>query len=404
MRTLRLREWTTTHALALTAPERDTLRAVLRATIQPTAGSTDRYDVTPGNTIGAVLVGETNLLVEPKIPISRVLFLLGYAADPGAWRHDDATLGIASDLVTGVVGLFTTLCGRALRRGMLTGYHSVEADLPTVRGRINLAHQLRARPGLDLPLAVRFDEHDEDITENQLLLAAALKLRHLPLRGDAIRRSLHRLIDSLQNVTALTYRPTAIPAVTWTRLNLHYRPAVELARLLLRMHGPDLASGSTETPGLTIDMAVLFETFVRAALRDALHASPDQFPSGDDCPPLALDAQRRVRLKPDLSYWPRGQCAFIGDVKYKRDTGPGQSSDLYQLLAYATATQLSAATLIYADGPPEPHIHQIPAAKVHLYVQHLDLTKPPKDLLQQIEHLSLFIPAVGEATHTPTGG
>ncbi|MEH0934035.1 McrC family protein [Micromonospora psammae] len=395
MKTLRLREWSTAHALALTAPERDTLRTVLRATIQPTPGSTDRYDITPGNTIGAVLVGDTTLLVEPKIPISQVLFLLGYAADPSAWRHGDATLAAAADLVSGVAALFTTLCDRALRRGMLAGYHRVEADLSTVRGRINLAQQLRARPGLDLPLAVRFDEHDEDITENQLLLAAALKLRSLPLRGDATRRSLHRLVDSLQNVTALTYRPTAIPAVTWTRLNLHYRPAVELARLLLRMQSPDLAPGATETPALTIDMAALFETFVRAALRDALRASPAQFPSGDKCPPLALDTKRRVRLKPDLSYWPRGQCAFIGDVKYKRDTGPGHSSDLYQLLAYATAAQLPAATLIYADGPPEPHTHQIPTAKVHLYVQHLDLTKPPKDLLRQVENLSLHLTAPG---------
>ncbi|MET8837784.1 hypothetical protein ABZV78_28245 [Micromonospora sp. NPDC004540] len=111
-----------------------------------------------------------------------------------------------------------------------------------------------------------------------------------------------------------------------------------------------------------------------------------------------MDARRRVRLKPDLSYWPRGQCAFIGEVKYKRDTGPGQSSDLYQLLAYATAAQLSAATLIYADGPPEPHIHQIPAAEVHLYVQHLNLTKPPKGLLHQIEHLSLLVSAAGEGS------
>ncbi|MEU5931132.1 hypothetical protein [Micromonospora sp. NPDC047187] len=391
MKMLRLREWSTSHALALTPPERDALRSVLRATIQPTSGTTDRYDITPGNTVGAALVGDTTILVEPKIPISRVLFLLGYAADPSAWREDDATLAAAADLVPGVAALFTTLCDRALRRGMLASYHAVDADLPTVRGRINLAEQLRTRPGLDVPLAVRFDEHDEDITENQLLLAAALKVGNLPLRGNALRRSLHRLVDSLQNVTALTYRPAAIPAVSWTRLNLHYRPAVELARMLLRMQSPDLAAGSTETPSLTIDMAALFETFVRAALRDALHASDTQFPSGGNCPSLALDALRRVRVKPDLSYWPSGKCSFVGDVKYKRNTGSGHSDDLYQLLAYATATGLPEATLIYAHGPPEHRTHQIPIAKVHLHARHLDLTKSPKELLEQIRHLSLQV-------------
>ena len=181
METLQLREWTLTPALTLTGPQRDTLRTVLKATVQPTLGSNDRYDVRPGNTVGAVTVDATTFIVEPKIPISQVLFMLGYTADPSAWRQEDASLGAANDLVSGVTALFTNLCDRALRRGLLNGYHSVEADLYTVRGRIDLAEQLRRRPGLDLPLAVRYEQHDEDITENRLLLAAALLLRGLPI-------------------------------------------------------------------------------------------------------------------------------------------------------------------------------------------------------------------------------
>src|SRR4051794_24308600 len=229
MRTLRLREWTTTTCAKLTASQRDGLRLRLRAVVEPTVGAVDSFDVTPGNVVGALLVDDLTLLVEPKLPISRLLFMLSYAADPHGWSDDAPTFGDAPDLVTGVAGLFTTLCERALRRGLLTGYHDVEDDLVTVRGRIDLAEQLRRRPGLDLPLAVRYAEHDEDVLENQLLLAATLQLSRLPIRSTGIRRTLHRIVATLEPVTFTYFPPSAVPRVRWTRLNNHYRTAVEVA-------------------------------------------------------------------------------------------------------------------------------------------------------------------------------
>jgi 5-methylcytosine-specific restriction enzyme subunit McrC len=388
MKTLRLREWTTTYGVTLTSAQRDVLRGPLRATVQPTAGASDAFDVTPGNVVGALLVDDVVFLVEPKISISRVLFLLAYAADPSAWRDDASAQGDTTELISGVAELHTRLCERALRRGVLAGYHNVEAELYTVRGRVDLAEQLRRRPGLDLPLAVRFDEHDEDIVENRLLLAATMLLRRLPLRNANTRRALHRLAESLQLVTAMDFPPKAVPDVTWTRLNEHYRPAVELSRLLLRLRSVDLIEGTSVTSGFTINMAALFEEFVRNSLRDALPATPGQFPSGFELKSLALDVRGRVRLRPDLSYWPQAQCTFIGDVKYKRDSGAGHNDDLYQLLAYATAARLNSATLVYADGPPEPTTHHVVGADVELHVLHLDLTKMPVDLLAQVHGLA----------------
>ena len=396
METLQLREWTLTPALTLTGPQRDTLRTVFKATVQSTFGSNDRYDVRPGNTVGVVTVDGTTFIVEPKISISRVLFLLSYTADPTAWRPEDADLGTATDLVSAIIGLFTNLCDRALGRGLLNGYHSVEADLYTVRGRIDLAEQLRRRPGLDLPLAVRYEEHNDDITENRLLLAAATLLRGIPIRVPATRRSMHRVLEALQNVTAQTYRPNQIPGVTWTRLNIHYRPAVELARLLLALHAPDLTSGPHRTASLTIDMATLFEQFVREALREALHVNSSQFPDGFACQPLHLDSAEQIGVLPDLSLWIKGQCRFIGDVKYKRDTGQGHNDDLYQLLAYATAAQLPVATLVYAQGPPTPSTHHVVGTPIRLAAQHMDLSRQPSDLLDQIWGLAAQIAADAE--------
>lgn len=56
--------------------------------------------------------------------------------------------------------------------------------------------------------------------------------------------------------------------------------------------------------------------------------------------------------RPHLGVRVGGRWRFVGDVKYKRDAGPGHEADLCQLLAYVTAMGLPEATLIYAQGRP----------------------------------------------------
>ncbi len=391
MKTLQFREWVSSPEVPLGAPERDALRTQFRAVVQPSPGVDGCYDVTPENIVGAVVVSNTQIVVEPKVPIQHLLFLLGYTADPLTWRHELPRLVEVPDVVSAMASLYVTLCEDSTRRGLLRGYYAVDADVATVRGRIDVAQQLRRRPGLDLPLAVHFAEYDEDIAENQLLLAAARLFRALPLRHATVRRSLHRLVDTLQNVTPVHYRRAEVPVVSWHRLNEHYRPAVELARLLLRQRSVDVAPGGVSGAGLTINMAELFEDFVRTALAEELRVGAAEFPSGDAVRGLSLDAAGRIRLEPDLSHWHGSTCTFVGDVKYKRDTGRGRSADLYQLLAYATATRLPEATLVYAQGPPEPRLHDIRGIGVRLRVEHLDLALPPARLLEQLGNLARYI-------------
>ncbi|MFC6238028.1 McrC family protein [Longivirga aurantiaca] len=399
---LQLTEWSTTPGVRLTPPQRDLLRTVFTATVQPSPGTNDLFDVTPGNIIGAGTVDGLAIVIRPKIPISRVLFLLGYATDPDHWRDGEAAIDDhvdVVDVVDAVATLYLRTIRRTIGRGLLAGYHEVRDTQPTVRGRIDLAEQLKRRPGLSAPLALEYCQHDHDIPENQLLLSAALLLARLPLRDTATRRELRRLTDSFPDVTPLQPHRSRIPSITWTRLNGYYRPAVELARLLLSGASPELGAGNASTDLLRIDLTVVFEDFIRAALREAAHLSPEEFPDGDHCAPLRLDVKGRVRLKPDLSWHHHGTWRFVGDVKYKRDTGPGANPDLYQLHAYATATGLDDAWLIYAFGPPEARTHQVIDEGPRLHVRHIDLAASPNDILTSMSLLAAeLLPTDGAST------
>ena len=78
--TLRLREYTKTVGVDLTATERDALRALIPSlSISPTIGEEGRYDVTPASTVGILRIGELQVEIAPRLPVERVLFLVSYA-------------------------------------------------------------------------------------------------------------------------------------------------------------------------------------------------------------------------------------------------------------------------------------------------------------------------------------
>ena len=129
----------------------------------------------------------------------------------------------------------------------------------------------------------------------------------------------------------------------------------------------------------------VFEDFVVVALRESLGLSERGFRRARGVT-LSISPQGgRVRLKPDISWWERGRCVFVGDVKYKRLKFAGyENADLYQLLAYTTATNLGDGLLIYAAGEAESAIYEARGAGKRLEVLALDLAGDPVEILSQV--------------------
>lgn len=398
MTTLLLHEHRLTRGITLTPRQATILQNRYQCQVNLADTSGERFDVKPSHNVGAIVDGDTTIVVRPKLPIARVLFLLAHTADP-TWI-DDATLTEAESLTEGAAALFVTACDRAIRNGILRGYRDRRERLHTVRGRIDLTEQLRSNPGRDLPLAVSYQEHDEDIPENRFLLAALKVIAELPIHSTTTQRAITRLRRALADVTLQRFDSRRPPTVTWTRLNQHYRPAVDLARVILTGAEADLHAGAIAAPGLVVNMNTVFENFVRNTLRHTLDLTEHDFPAGHDAP-LPLDDARRLLVEPDLSVRHHGTCHMVGEIKYRYDTGDGNTPHLYQTLAYASAAGLPDTTLIYADGPPAGTTHWLPNAGVRIHVRHLDLSLPPDSLLQQIRSLADHISAV--TTHAPVG-
>lgn len=393
---LLLTEYVPAPSIPLGAEDAARLRRAMPSMSIAPAWDGGGYDIVPGSDVGIVALDARDVIVRPaKATTDRVLFLISYALDPARWQDRSASYATANDVVEGMAALFAHELRRALRRGVLQGYRSTEDALMTVRGRVRFDDQLRVRHGRTLPLEVRFDEFTEDTDLNRLLRAALWRVSRLPIRSQALRSTLAFCSSLLADtVTLVDYSTGSIPALSWNRLNQHYRVAGELAVLILGATSVELAGGRSRGAGFVVDMNVVFEEFVRSALREALGLRPGEFPSGKAVH-VRLDEDAKVRLEPDLSWWRDGTCLFVGDAKYKRISAKGiNHPDLYQLLAYAVALDLPAGLLVYAVGEADRVEHEIRHTGKTLQVTTLDLAGTPQDILDDIRRLARQVRAL----------
>ena len=389
-----LTEWRKSDPIRLTRTQREGLEKHFAASIE-TGPTDDTFRVTPGNVVGSVTIGGETFVVTPKIPIDRVLFMVAYAADPFSWEDGWASLAGSKDLVEGMAALFVRTCDRVLARGLYRSYHRVEDAGRTIRGRVVM--QRWARRPAPLPIDVRYQVHDDDVLENQLVRAALDVLRTTRIRSREVAAGVARHWRAFRDLGRLPDPLHAARGLSWNRQNIHYVPLVRLAQVIIGGRMAELERGVVQVPGFTLNMPEVFERFVRTALRERSGLSTRAFPDDTSGFGLTLDAAGRVRLVPDLGVRDEDGWQFVGDVKYKRDEGTGKHPDLYQLFACATATRLDEATLIYADGPFDAPSHEVRYAGVTLRLVHLDLARPPAEILEQLSRVQVERPSAGQA-------
>ena len=380
--------------------DKDQLLALKKANIDvaPSPDAAGAYILTPSSYIGALNVGELAVVIRPKIPINRVMFLIAYAMEPKNWWRDPFELARDDDVLEAIALAFAHRTRQAIQRGLLQGYRREEEALHTVRGRIRFGDQISRRFGIPLPIEVAFDEFTEDIEKNRLLKTAIHRLGHTYIRSPATRQELRALRPAFSMVGLGSYRRGALPEVEYSRLDEHYRPAVQLARLIIENSSLELRRGEVAGAAFLIDMNKVFEQFLYVALGEALGLSERLWQRGKR---LALDEENQISMYPDLSWWPARQAGngsqpiFVGDAKYKKlEPERFENADIYQILAYCTAADLRSGLLVYA-GKGESSAHKIKHADRTIEVASLDLAGTPEQILDEVRRLADRVRAGG---------
>ncbi|WP_181038601.1 restriction endonuclease [Arthrobacter sp. ZGTC131] len=348
------------------------------------------YRIEPVGMVGSVRTPLVQLDVRPKgrLGLSRLLFLLGYAGNQG-FGDDPVAAAEDTELWSALAASLAQLAERALQRGVLQGYLTVDESLRTVKGRIRISDQISRRPGMLVPLEVSYDEFTEDIAENRILRAALDRMSRVPgVRPDVLSR-LRQLKGKLDAATRL--QPGA-PLPPWraSRMNTRYHAALRLAEVILRNASAEAGEGQQQTASFVVDMGQVFEDFVGAALRQAMAAFPGEMRLQYNA--MLNEAVRdsdRLTVRPDAVHLLGGRPVVVYDAQYRArsDQGASLSADHFQMLAYCTALRVPTAWLIYA-GAGEMKLRRILNTDIDIVEFPLDLSLPPSEILAALADLA----------------
>lgn len=336
--------------------------------------------------VGVLRLWNCQVEIKPKVPVSRLFFLMSYSTDRAIWKEQDIFIDRDNDLLNTISEAFIRQSARATLQGLLQGYETFEDSQQIFRGRLNTSAQIGRRAGLPLPAEVTFDEYTTDILENRLLLTAAQRLLRIPSLAKSNRTSLRKLAQRLSDVTEI--KPgTQLPSVKFTRLNIRYQPAIVLAKLILQNVSLEQRYGEITATAFLIDVWQIFEDFLTTALGEHLRCL------GGTIEPQAkgrsLDTAGSISLIPDLLWKDASGVRAVIDAKYKAPKNASYpNADIYQMLAYCTRFALPSGHLVYAKGEEEPQVHEIIGRDTKIYCHAIDLNQAPGALLDQVRRLA----------------
>jgi 5-methylcytosine-specific restriction enzyme subunit McrC len=368
-----IHEWSSADDLELTAAQVETLANTNRFVLRPQPGASQRWRLSATSYVGVARVGELQLKVVPKVGVYKLLELLCGSLDRIYWDDQEVALGESDDLLRIVAESFTRRAEQVVRRGVMQGYRSIEDSMFGLRGRIDMGRQLSRHCGLLLPVEVTYDDYTIDVLENQLLLGAGMVLLRMGDLPTAVASRLRRLEVQLDGVHPAPPSSTP-PPVAWTRLNERYRPAITLARLILKSSSLDIEGNPTaSSDAFLVDMNKVFEDVVGLGLQKILEGTRFRVLLQDTD---HLDYHRHVKIQPDIVVRDTsGSVAAIADIKYKRPATDNLSpDDVYQAVAYATRFELDRVALIFAEPPPVPELR---VGDITVRLLSLDLSATP---------------------------
>jgi 5-methylcytosine-specific restriction enzyme subunit McrC len=345
----------------------------------------DEWRLIADSRVGVAMGENWEIRVVPRLAIPKLIFLLGYASDPNGWRELTARMAHEDELFRAVASGFATHAWRAIETGVLRGYLSTDESATVIRGRIRIGDQLARRPGVLLPVEIRYDDYTTDIPENRLLAAASTLLLRLPHLPELTRAQLRRVRATLGQVGA----PRSHEAPPVTRLNRRYAAALKLAALILKRLSISTDRGRIVSTAFVFDMNKVFEDFLAVALTEGLR--PYGGRTQLQLTGHYLDAERRLPVRPDITWRKARTIAAVIDAKYKPITdGAFPNADAYQMLAYCQAFRLNDGTLVYAKGEAREQIHTLPTG-IKLRVAAIDVEREPAELLSQVDNLAASI-------------
>lgn len=316
----------------------------------------------PPRKVGVIRLPTRTVIVEPRhqgVTLKHVLRMYYFVGNSFSFDNPNSPdYDLDNDLYDIDLSTpFVRELKNVVRKGVPSNYIEVSKELSYVKGRIDpLKTEFNLIKGKINPIAVLFEELTIDNKLNKILAAALWKLR--PKIWEKSPADFAFLAASLPYCGAEEGK-NYLDEIVLNRNNNYCRKALDLARMILKELYFSDAGNRSKGEAFLIDYDLLFEEFVRAALknRDAKFSNWSSFRQFASFQDGSREVSRSY--KPDILYelseGIRPTAAAIIDAKNKMPD-IFSNSDIYQMLFYANMLEARKRILVYPSLETKPAI------------------------------------------------
>jgi 5-methylcytosine-specific restriction endonuclease McrBC regulatory subunit McrC len=319
-----------------------------RSVVQCQPMSATKYKVVVTDAIGAIGLGDTQLVIQPKIPLNHLVYLLDQAGRLPRGSSERAQIHRDEAFVDLIVRWFVSASEHLLRLGLDRDYEHTIDNLSYAKGRIHALPTLRSILAGRPVIRCEFDTFSLDTSLNRVLRAAVLHVLSIPDLQNDLRRRARSVCQRLDGAGPLRGHDQRVLPDARTR---HYRDAHQLALMILSCSGIGLGEGMSSVWTFLYRTPESVEEGVRASLRRHLGPAWEVAKKGK-----RLVGSKNRLLQPDLVF---GAESAVGDIKYRRTIdGEISRSHLNQITTFATGYRAKKAVVIaFGDLPTGEFVH-----------------------------------------------
>ncbi|WP_421829576.1 McrC family protein [Larkinella sp.] len=243
-----------------------------------------------------------------------------------------------------------------LTRGLQKAYVSQTRNQRFLKGKLELAEQIRQNRHHAERMIVTFDEQTTNLPPNRLLKSA---LAFVQTRARTIpnQSRIRQMLFAMEDIPPSDRIADDLRAVAMgNRLFAHYQPALRWAEALLSGRAFGLAAGKHLNLALLFPMERVFEDYVAAGFKRYVTTGDVVVQESSQHLIDNHSGLRKFKLRPDLILRQNGVTTVL-DTKWKRIDAMNTAgnygidqADLYQLYAYGKKYGASELVLIYPSN------------------------------------------------------